>query len=155
MVSTLSPYSKTAAFKSAQRKLDHNGILGWPKISSGLIEAVILFLEKPDISYCKPGRKDTVYIGKDENRESQYQPHHYIFWTFKEIVSMFNSEHDDQITDYTGQKIISHEKHLLQSAWTPEDDCRCEKCENVEFLLKAIKTSLNKAGKNICHLSYL
>ena len=29
---------------------------------------------------------------------------------------MFNSEHDDQITDYTGQKIISHEKHLLQSA---------------------------------------
>ena len=37
---------------------------------------------------------------------------------------------------------------MLQSAQTPEDDCRCEKHENVELLLKAIKTSLNKAGKN-------
>ena len=41
---------------------------------------------------------------------------------------------------------------MLESAQTPEDDCRCEKCENVELLLKAIKTSLNKAGKN--NLSY-
>ena len=68
--------------------------------------------------------------------------------TFKEIVSMFNSEHDGQITYYVVQKIISEEKHFLQSAQTPEDNCRCEKCENVEVLLKAIKTSLNKAGKN-------
>ena len=67
---------------------------------------------------------------------------------------MFNSEHD-QISYYTVQKIISEGKHLLQSARTPEDDCRCEKCENAELLLKAIKTSLNKAGKIICHLSYL
>ena len=61
---------------------------------------------------------------------------------------MFNSEHDDQITYHTVQKIISEEKHLLQSARTTEDDCKCEKCENVELLLKAIKTSLNKARKN-------
>ena len=71
-----------------------------------------------------------------------------MLWTLKEIVSMFNSEHDDEISYYTVQKIISEGKHLLQSARTPEDDCRCEKCENVELLLKAIKTSLNKAGKN-------
>ena len=70
-----------------------------------------------------------------------------MLWTLKEIVSMFNSEHD-QSSYYTVQKIISEGKHLLQSARTPEDDCRCEKCENVELLLKAIKTSLNKAGKN-------
>ena len=71
-----------------------------------------------------------------------------MLWTLKEIVSMFNSEHDDQISYYTVQKIISEGKHLLQSARTPEDDYRCEKCENVELLLKAIKTGLNKAGKN-------
>ena len=71
-----------------------------------------------------------------------------MLWTLKEIVSIFNSEHDDQITYYTVQKIISEEKHLLQSARTPEDDCRCEKCENAELLLKAIKTSLNKAGND-------
>ena len=78
-----------------------------------------------------------------------------MLWTLKEVVSMFNSEHDDHITYYTVQKIISEEKHLLQSARTPQDDCRCEKCENVELLLKAIKTNLNKAGEKNCHLSYL
>ena len=61
---------------------------------------------------------------------------------------MFSSEQDDQITSYTVQKLISAEKQLMQSARTPEDDWRCEKCENVELLLKAIKTSLNKARKN-------
>ena len=70
IVSTLSPCSKTTVCTSAWRKLDHNSILGWAKISSGLRETVISFLEKPDISYCKPGRKDMVYIGKDENGES-------------------------------------------------------------------------------------
>ena len=78
-----------------------------------------------------------------------------MLWTLKEVVSMFNSEHDDHITYYTVHKIISEERHLLQSARTPQDDCRCEKCENVELLLKAIKTNLNKAGKKNCHLSYL
>ena len=72
-----------------------------------------------------------------------------MLWTLKEVVSMSNSEHDDHITYYTVQKIISEEKHLLQSART------CEKCENVELLLKAIKTNLNKAGEKHCHLSYL
>ena len=148
IVSTLSPCSKTALFTSTGRKLDHNSILGWPKISSELRETVVSFLEKPDVSYCKPGRKDLVYIGKDENEESHYWLRHYMLWTFKEIVSMFNSEHYDCITYCTVQKTISEEKLLLQSAWTPEDNCRCEKCENVELLLKAIKTSLNKAGKN-------
>ena len=78
IVSTLSPCSKTAVFTSAWRKFDHNNTLGQPKISSGLRETVISFLEKPGISYCKPGRKDTVYTGKDENGESQYRLHHYL-----------------------------------------------------------------------------
>ena len=96
IVSTLSSCCKTAVFTSAWRKLDHNIILDWPKISSGLRETVISFLEKPDImSYCKSGRKDTDYIDKDGNGESQYRSCHYMLWALKEIVSMFNSEHDD------------------------------------------------------------
>ena len=85
IVSTFFPCSKTAVFTSAQIKFDHNSILGRPKISSGVRETVISFLKKPDISYCKPGRKDVVYIGKDENEESQYQPRHYMLWTLKDV----------------------------------------------------------------------
>ena len=47
------------------------------------------------MSYCKSGRKDTDYIDKDGNGESQYRSCHYMLWALKEIVSMFNSEHDD------------------------------------------------------------
>ena len=104
IVSTLPPCCKTALFTSTGRKLDHNSILGWPKISSELRETVISFQEKPYVSYCKPGRKDLVYIGKDENEESHYRLRHYMLWTFKDIVSMFNSEH------CLVQKIISEEK---------------------------------------------
>ena len=81
-----------------------------------------------------------VYIGKVENGESQDWPHHHMLWTFKEIVSMFNSKHDDHITYYTVQKIISEEKYLLQSARIPEDYCWCEKCEKVELILKLFCT---------------
>ena len=63
------------------------------------------------MSYWKSGRKDTDYIDKDGNGESQYRSCHYMLWALKEIVSMFNSEHDDQITYYTVQKILSEEKH--------------------------------------------
>ena len=85
IVSTFFPCSKTAVFTSAQRKFDHNSIWGRPKISSGVRKTVISFLKKPDISYCKLGRKDVVYIGKDENEESQYQPRHYMLWTLKDV----------------------------------------------------------------------
>ena len=39
IVSTLSPCSKTAVFTSTQRTLDHNRVLGRPKISSELRES--------------------------------------------------------------------------------------------------------------------
>ena len=56
------------------------------------------------------------------------------------IILLTTSKHDDHITYYTIQKIISEEKYLLQSARTPEDYYWCEKCENVELILKLFCT---------------
>ena len=52
-----------------------------------------------------------------------------------------------QLTYYTIQKIIEEEKHLFQADETKEDDCRCEKCENIELLLISIKASLIKGKR--------
>ena len=93
------------------------------------------FLECPDISYCKPGRRDTIYCGKNENGEKVYKPKHYLLWSLKKVVDMFNNEHDFNITYYNLQKLLKIEKHLLLSSQTLEDDCQCEKCENSELLL--------------------
>ena len=106
--------------------------------SSGTIknkEVVMSFLKCPNISYCKPGRRDKIYCGKNKNSEKVYKPKHYLLWSLKEVVEMFNNEHDFNITYYNLQKLLKLEKHLLLSSQTPEDDCQCEKCENSELLL--------------------
>ena len=47
---------------------------------------------------------------------------------------------------YVVQQIIKNEKHLFKIAESKDDDCRCEKCENVGLLLSGIKQSLKKNG---------
>ena len=65
------------------------------------------FLERPDISCCKPDWKDTVYCGKDSHSEKIFKPRHSLLWTYKEIVGLYNSEKELQITNHTIQTIVS------------------------------------------------
>ena len=61
------------------------------------------------------------------------------------MVELFNIENLlEKVSYYVVQQIIKNEKHLLKIGESKDDDCRCEKCENVEFLLSGIKQSLKK-----------
>ena len=62
LVTQLSPHSKTSVFSSAKRSLNKPG-RPRKKITE-VRDRILRFLEKPDMSYCCPGRKDTVYCGK-------------------------------------------------------------------------------------------
>ena len=119
---------------------------GCPSILKTTKEAVMSFLERPNISYCKPARKDTVSCRNDSNGEKIFKPRDYLLWTYKEIVGLYNLENELQITYHTIQTIVSEEKHFLSASSTPEDDCRCEKCENVELLLHSVKKCLAKTN---------
>ena len=70
LLRTLSPRSKKDVFTSARRRTTDNR--GRPHIPDETIEAILL-LERPDISYCSPGREDTVYCGKDNNGVRTYK----------------------------------------------------------------------------------
>ena len=50
---------------------------------------LIEFLNRSDISYTNPGRKDNVYIGK-LNGESQYKQRQYLLWPLRDILLMAN-----------------------------------------------------------------
>ena len=63
-----------------------------------------------------------------------------------DIKELFEKEHDFDVSYYL-QKIIKDEKHILPAKDAKEDDCRYEKCENLELLLVSIKASLLQAGK--------
>ena len=104
---------------------------GCPSILKTTKEAVMSFLERSDISYCKPGWKDTVYCGKDSNGEKIFKTHHYILWTHKGIVGLYNSDNEFQIPYNRIQTIVSEEKHFLSASSTHKDDCRWEK-ENMK-----------------------
>ena len=52
-------------------------------------EMILAFLEEPDISYVCPGRKDTVYLGKDDHGMKIFREKHYLRWTIDEAASMY------------------------------------------------------------------
>ena len=123
LVSSLSPSSKNHLFKTARRKLQVT--TGWPCNLSSIKDNIIFFLERPDISYCKPGRQDTVYCGKNDKNEKIYRSKHFLLWTIKELVALFNKEHDFIVTYYSLQQVIKQEKHIFCASETSEEDCRC------------------------------
>jgi len=47
-------------------------------------------LERPDLTYITPGRKDNVYIGKDSNGVKQYIQKRYLLWTLRDLLDILN-----------------------------------------------------------------
>ena len=70
-------------------------------------------------------------------------------WTIQNMVELFHIENLlEKVSYYVVQKIIKNENHLFKIGESKDDDCRCEKCENVELLLSGIKQSSKKNGHN-------
>ena len=111
LVSHLSPNIKAKVFSSARKKISLE--LGRPVISAEFKERVIHFLERPDISYCKPGKADNVYCGKNDRGDKIYKSKHYLLWTIQDMVELFNIENSlEKESYYVVQQIIKNEKHL-------------------------------------------
>ena len=91
--------------------------LGRPKIPVQSKELLIAFLERPDISYCKPGRGDTVYCGKNETGGKICKSKLYLLWTFKVLVELYNADCDygsDEISYYFLRSTVEAEKHIFK-----------------------------------------
>ena len=85
LVSHLSPNTKAKVFSSARK-------FRCPVISAEFKERVIHFLERPDILYCKPGKADNVYCGKNDRGDKIYKSKCYLLWTIQDMVELFNIE---------------------------------------------------------------
>lgn len=57
------------------------------------------WLDKPDITYTNPGRKDNIYVGKLDG-VSQYKTKKYLLWTLNETLSLIN---EDEINGFEKQ----------------------------------------------------
>ena len=75
-----------------------------------------------------------------------------MLWTFKELVELYNADRDDgsdEISYYFLRSTVKAEKHVLKVSDTAEDDCRWEKCENLEVLLIGIRRAIHKENKDL------
>ena len=136
IVKSLSPSKKNNIFSDARRQSSF--IPGQPSKVLQNKDSIIAFLTQPDISYCAPRRKDTANCGKS-NGIKIYQPKHHLLYTYNELVSLLNEENEEKITYCQVREIIASEKHLVMQGKTPEDDHRCETCENAELFLQSVK----------------
>ena len=151
LVQEMSPSSKKDLYAIGRKTRTHESWkVGRNKISNEKAEKVTTFLESPAISYCMPGRKDTIYCGKNiETLEKIYKSRHYLNWSLNEIVAMYNNEYpDDPITYYTVQSLVKKNKHIQLSGEYPSDDCRCQDCENIELFLLALKRELRNGNRS-------
>ena len=151
LLKSLSPSKKKNIFSDATKELSFT-----PGRPSKVLQnrgSIIAFLKQPDISYCAPCRKDTAYCGKS-NGIKIYRLKHYLLYTNNELVSLFNEKNGEKVTYYQVKEIIASEKHLVMQGKTPEDDCRCETCENAELFLQSIKVYFNKEKQKdlVCNL---
>ena len=111
---------------------------------------LIEFLDRPDMTYTTPGRRDNVYIGK-ENGEKQYVQKRYLLWPLKDIVETANNNPlnigmMDTFEDHFGKKIsfsqlynfIRSHKEYVYNKNIPLSSCLCEICENICLLVNGI-----------------
>ena len=146
VVKNLSPSSKTKVVNSTRRKLagDH---VGRPSFDPFQKKWIVDYLKRPNISYTCPGRRDSVYMGKNDDGTSEYHPRHYLLWFLSEIVLWMNSDiesslpADQQFTVSYGSlwRLIKPIKYLRYRNEIPENTCTCETCENLELLLLGVK----------------
>ena len=109
------------------------------------------FMERPDITYTNPRRRDQKYIGK-ENGKSKFVPIRYLLWTLRDLLDMINGcplvaqEKFDGIVDIFDKKLtfrqlynfVKSRKYFVFNRDIPHASCLCEICENIVYLAKSI-----------------
>ena len=119
---------------------------------------LVEFLDRSDISYTNPGRKDSVYIGKI-NGESQYMQKKYLLWPLRKIVSIANSQEavDESFESKFGKILtfsqlydfLKGRKEYVYNINIPHASCLCEICENSSLLAKGLN-KLKRSSKHDC-----
>ena len=115
------------------------------------------FLDRPDISYMNPGRKDHVYVGKKDGVKV-YEQKRYLLWKIQDLYEIANGGSvieeagGDSFSNAFGRPlkfallydVLKLHKEYVFNRDIPQWSCLCELCENVTLLA----TGVNKVLKD-------
>ena len=146
VLGSMTPKSKDKIFTQARRKIIPDRV-GRPSFTELQQQWIIDYLKKPNITYTCPGRKESIYMGKNAEGVSQYHPKHYLLWFLTEIVPLMNEEivgklppSEQFVVSYGSlRRFVKTIKYIRFRQDMPENTCTCDICENLELLLSAIK----------------
>ena len=83
-------------------------------------------------------------MGKDASGERVYAEKYHLLWNLREIVTIFNSDQNENTSYHTLHQVVPETKNIFTNNNMKDDDCCCSKCENVQLMLNAIKKCFNK-----------
>ena len=115
------------------------------------------FLDRPDILYMNPGRKDHVYVGKKDGVKV-YEQKRYLLWKIQDLHEIANGGSvieeagGDSFSNAFGRPlkfallydVLKLHKEYVFNRDIPQWSCLCELCENVTLLA----TGVNKVLKD-------
>ena len=114
------------------------------------------FLNRADISYTTPGRRDNVYFGV-VNKVKKFAQKRYLLWKIRDIFDMINgskvmennpnfdtfkSNFEKKLTFRQLYDILKRNKQYIFNKKIPQWSCLCEICENAVFLVKGLNKKL-------------
>ena len=115
------------------------------------------FLNRPDITYTTPGRKDQRYVGKIDGK-SQFVQKRYLLWTLNDLLGIangvesiqegcsFQSSFSRKLKFHELYEFIKSRREYIYNRDIPQSSCLCEICENAVFIAKGVnKKILNKS----------
>ena len=118
---------------------------------------LIDFLDRPDITYTMPGKRDQVYMGK-VNGKKVYETKKYLLWTLNELLNIANGceatgiQPEDSFVSQFGKKLsfrqlyelIKTNKQYIYNKNIPHATYLCEICENAVYLMQGLNKCLPK-----------
>ena len=109
------------------------------------------FLERADITYTTPRRRDTVYVGMD-HAKCQYKEKRHLLWKIRDLLAsnvianeQYSSFPETFQRDLSFRQLYEFLKGHKELAWNdqiPQSYCLCELCENAVFLAKGINSNV-------------
>ena len=114
-------------------------------------EWLLTFFGRPDITYINPGRKDNVYIGK-ENSIRRYVQKRYLLWKLRDLLSIISGVDIEGMVvaetyrDSFGYELsstslygfIKAHKQFVFNRDIPQGSCLREVCENACLFAKGL-----------------
>ena len=101
-------------------------------------------LERPDMAYTNPGRKDNVYIEKTD-AERCYAQKRYLLWNLRDALEILNGQKEsfkvkfgEPLTFTKFYQFIKKKKQFIFQRDIPDTSCLCEICGNTTLMAKAI-----------------